>query len=139
MTTSTLPDLDGLPELPRDADGPVFAEPWQAQAFAMAVMLREQGHFTWSEWCAAMNREIRAARTAGDPDLGDTYYRHWLAALEALATEKGLTTRGELEVRRDAWDRAHRATPHGEPVHLEAAARHHAPSGKHAPSGRSAP
>ncbi len=123
MTTSSAPDLDALPALPRDAGGPLFAEPWQAQAFALAVRLQEQGHFTWSEWCAALNREIVAAQAAGDADLGDTYYRHWLAALESLVLEKGLASAEELARRRDAWDRAHRATPHGEPVHLDAAAR----------------
>lgn len=123
MTTSSPPDLDALPALPRDADGPLFAEPWQAQAFALAVRLQEQGHFTWSEWCAAMNEQILAAQAAGDPDLGDTYYRHWLAALEALTVRKGLTSAAELDARKEAWDRAHRATPHGEPVLLEAAAR----------------
>ena len=95
MTTSSRPDLDALPALPRDRDGPLFAEPWQAQAFALAVRLQEQGHFTWSEWCAAMNEQILAAQAAGDPDLGDTYYRHWLAALETLAVRKGLTSAAE--------------------------------------------
>ena len=123
MTTSSLPDLDALPALPRTQDGPLFAEPWQAQAFALAVRLQEQGYFTWTEWCAAMNEQILAAQAAGDPDLGDTYYQHWLAALERLAVEKGLTSADELSERKDAWDRAHRATPHGEPVLLEAAAR----------------
>jgi nitrile hydratase accessory protein len=123
MTTSSPVDLDALPALPRNEEGPLFAEPWQAQAFAMAVRLREQGYFTWTEWCAAMNEQILAAQAAGDPDLGDTYYEHWLAALEKLVVEKGLTTTPELETRRDAWDRAHQATPHGEPVSLEAAAR----------------
>ena len=123
MPTSSPPDLDALPSLPRDVHGPLFAEPWQAQAFALAVRLREQGHFTWTEWCAAMNEAIREAQAAGDPDLGDTYYEHWLAALEKLVTAKGLASRAELAERRDAWDRAHRATPHGEPVRLEAAAR----------------
>ena len=123
MTTSSPVDLDALPSLPRDEEGPLFAEPWQAQAFAMAVQLQALGVFTWSEWCAQMNREITAAQAAGDPDLGDTYYRHWLNALETLSVAKGLTSPGELAERRDAWDRAHRATPHGEPVRLEAAAR----------------
>ena len=123
MTTSSPPDLDALPALPRDGEGPMFAEPWQAHAFALAVRLQEQGHFTWTEWCAAMNEQILAAQAAGDPDLGDTYYQHWLAALERLVVDKGLASRQELGERRDAWDRAHRATPHGEPVVLDAAAR----------------
>lgn len=123
MTTSNLPDLDALPALPRNDEGPLFAEPWQAQAFALAVKLQELGYFTWSEWCAQMNAQILAAQAAGDPDLGDTYYEHWLAGLEALAVAKGLTSPGELAARKDAWARAHEATPHGEPVLLEAAAR----------------
>lgn len=116
-------DLDTLPALPRNSEGPIFAEPWQAQAFALAVRLREQGHFTWTEWCSALNREISNAQRAGDPDLGDTYYEHWLAALETLVVDKQLSTTNELLKRKDAWDRAQKATPHGEPVLLEAAAR----------------
>ena len=119
MTILNLPDLEGLPRLPRDEQGPVFAEPWQAQAFALAVHLREDGVFTWSEWCAAMNAEITAAQTMGDPDLGDTYYQHWLRALQRLVTSKGLLSSAEIAARHAAWDRAHRATPHGEPVRLE--------------------
>jgi nitrile hydratase accessory protein len=123
MTTLNPPDLGALPALPRDEQGPLFAEPWQAQAFALAVRLRAQGYFTWTEWCTAMNRQILLAQQAGDPDLGDTYYTHWLAALETLVVEKGLSSVEELSTRKDAWDRAHRATAHGEPVSLEAAAR----------------
>ena len=123
MTTLNPPDLNLLAALPRDEQGPLFAEPWQAQAFALAVRLRAQGYFTWTEWCAALNRQITLAQQAGDPDLGDTYYSHWLAALETLVVEKGLSSTQELSARKNAWDRAHRATPHGEPVSLEAAAR----------------
>lgn len=46
--------LAALPRIPRDEDGPVFAEPWQAQAFALAVKLSEDGYFTWKEWAAAL-------------------------------------------------------------------------------------
>ena len=60
------------------------------------------------------------ARSRGDPDLGDTYYRHWLAALERLAAEKGLVRGGELGARKAAWKRAFLNTPHGQPVVLEA-------------------
>lgn len=110
-----------LPSLPRDAEGaPVFAEPWQAQAFAMTVRLHERGAFTWPEWADRLAAEIRAAQAAGDPDTGETYWHHWLAALEALAVEKGLTAAPELATRRDAWDRAARATPHGQPIELGA-------------------
>jgi nitrile hydratase accessory protein len=112
------PDLGALPELPRRAGAPVFREPWEAQAFAMAVQLHERGIFTWSEWAEALAAEIKAAQAAGDPDTGDTYYRHWLAALEKLVAAKALASRVELETRRDQWDRAARATPHGQPIEL---------------------
>jgi nitrile hydratase accessory protein len=107
-----------VPSIPRDHNGPVFREPWEAQAFAMAVRLHEAGHFTWTEWAAALSEEIRQAQAAGDPDLGDTYYRHWLAALERLVTAKGLVSTEELARRKDEWADAARATPHGAPIEL---------------------
>ena len=107
-----------LPELPRDAEGPVFREPWEAQAFAMAVALHERGVFTWTEWAAALAVEIKAAQAGGDPDTGETYYRHWLAALEKVVAAKALASDAELQRRRDQWDRAARATPHGQPIEL---------------------
>ena len=117
MTTTTTPTA--LVGLPRDDRGdPVFREPWQAQAFAIAVRLSEAGHFTWTEWAAALAEQIRVAQAAGDPDLGDTYYRHWLAALEQLVAAKGLVSLDELAQRKDAWAEAARATPHGQPIEL---------------------
>ena len=86
------PDLTSLPELPLDEEGPVFKAPWEARAFALAVRLQEQGLFTWNEWAAELGRAIEAARAQGDPDRGDTYYQHWLACLETLATAKGWVT-----------------------------------------------
>ncbi len=107
-----------LPDIPRGEDGPVFAEPWQAQAFAMAVALHQRGLFTWGEWAERLGEEIRRAQAAGDPDLGDTYYHHWLATLEKLVVEKHLLGAADLVDRHDAWDRAARATPHGQPIVL---------------------
>jgi nitrile hydratase accessory protein len=109
---------EALPGLPRDADGPVFAEPWEAQAFALAVALHERGVFTWPEWAAALAEEIRRAQAAGDPDTGETYYRHWLAALERLVAEKGVADAGTLTSYADAWGRAADRTPHGTPIEL---------------------
>ena len=109
---------DAVPGLPHDADGPVFAEPWEAQAFALAVALHERGAFTWPEWADALAREIERARAAGDPDTGETYYRHWLAALERLVAEKGLADAGTLARYTDAWGRAAERTPHGTPIEL---------------------
>jgi nitrile hydratase accessory protein len=114
-----MPSRTELPSLPRDDEGsPVFREPWEAQAFAMAVRLHAAGHFTWTEWAATLAAQIQAAQAAGDPDLGDTYYQHWLAALERLVAAKGLVTPGELAQRKDEWAEAARATPHGAPIEL---------------------
>jgi nitrile hydratase accessory protein len=108
----------GMPGIPRDEGGPVFREPWEAQAFALAVALNARGLFTWTEWAAALAEEIKRAQAAGDPDLGDTYYRHWLAALERILAVKGVAGEGMLARYRDAWDRAADRTPHGSPIEL---------------------
>jgi len=112
------PDLAALPPLPRDDGGPEFAEPWEAQAFALAVRLSEQGHFTWKEWAAALADELKAAVDRGEPDDGTVYYRHWLAALERLVTAKGLSNPAAMLERKEAWANAYRHTPHGKPVEL---------------------
>lgn len=109
-------NLSLLPALPVDNEGPVFAEPWQAQAFSMALELHRAGHFSWTEWAEHLSAEITAARVLGDPDDGNTYYHHWLAALEKLVTEKGLASETELHARKQLWDAAARRTPHGEPI-----------------------
>ncbi len=108
-------------DIPRDIDGPVFNAPWEAQAFAMTVTLHERGVFTWTEWAAALSTEIKRAQADGDPDTGETYYRHWLATLENLIAEKGVTTRSDLHRYRDAWDHAADRTPHGQPIELKPA------------------
>ena len=107
-----------LPRLPRDTGGPVFAEPWEAQAFALAVKLSEEGYFTWKEWAAALAEELSAAAGRGEPDDGSQYYRHWLAALERLVAAKGLTDPASMLERKEAWAEAYRRTPHGMPVEL---------------------
>jgi nitrile hydratase accessory protein len=112
--------LDALPRLPREKDGPVFAEPWQAQAFALAVKLSEQGYFTWKEWAAALADELKAAEGRGEPDDGTHYYEHWLATLERLVVNKGLTDRDAMRDRKEAWAEAYLHTPHGQPVELSA-------------------
>ncbi len=108
-----------MPHLSRDADEPVFAEPWQAQAFALAVRLSAQGHFTWTEWAAALADELKASAARGEPDDGSYYYHCWLAALERLAIAKHLTDPAALLNRKQAWADAYRHTPHGKPVELE--------------------
>jgi nitrile hydratase accessory protein len=115
------PDRDrlaSLPALPRDEGGPVFAEPWQAQAFALAVRLSAQGYFTWKEWAAALADELKSATDRGNPDDGSRYYEYWLAALERLVTAKALSNPNELLARKEAWAEAYRRTPHGKPVSL---------------------
>jgi nitrile hydratase accessory protein len=104
--------------LPHDAGGPAFGEPWQAHAFALTLRLHERGLFSWSEWAEALSHQIAAAHAAGDADLGDTYYRHWLAALEALVIAKGASSDDELQRHQRAWDHAADRTPHGQPIEL---------------------
>lgn len=107
-----------VPAPRRDGDGPVFREPWEAQAFAMTVALHERGTFSWSEWSAALAAELERARAAGDEDADETSYRHWLTALERLLADRGVTDPGTLERYADAWGRAAERTPHGEPIEL---------------------
>jgi nitrile hydratase accessory protein len=102
-----------------ETERPAFGEPWEAQAFALAVSLNERGVFSWSEWAAALGDEIKKAQAAGDPDTGETYYRHWLAALEHIVAAKGLTDPHRLERTRNAWQRACARTPHGMPIELQ--------------------
>ena len=106
------------PSIPVDADGPVFREPWEAHAFAMALMLHARGLFSWTEWAAALADEIRRAQASGDADTGETYYRHWLATLERLVAAKGVASAATLGRYRDAWDHAADRTPHGNPIEL---------------------
>jgi nitrile hydratase accessory protein len=110
----------GLPGQPTDASGPVFREPWEAQAFAMTLALHERGLFSWPEWAKALAARIAAAQAAGDADLGDTYYRHWLAALETLVSQKGASSMEELAQYQRAWHCAAARTPHGQPLELQA-------------------
>jgi nitrile hydratase accessory protein len=111
--------LASVRSIPRDAEGPVFREPWEAQAFAMALALQQCGLFAWNEWAQALGEEIKRAQAAGDPDTGETYYYHWLAALERLVAEKGVTDRPTLARYHNAWDRAADRTPHGTPIELK--------------------
>ena len=100
-----------LPGFPKREDEPVFNEPWEAQAFAMAVKLHERGCFTWSEWAETLGAEIKSSEVP--------YFEHWLAALEKIVEAKGLMSQIERLDRVDAWDRAARATPHGKPIELK--------------------
>ena len=100
------PDLSALPAIPRDDEGPVFRAPWEAQAFAMAVMLHERGHFAWTEWARRLAEEIAAAKARGEADDGRRYYHYWLATLEKLVADKRIILADELHARRDAWEQA---------------------------------
>ena len=125
MTAAQQPeDVSALGGIPTGGDGrPTFAAPWEASAFALAVRLSGEGHFTWDEWASALSEEIRAAQQEGDPDLGDTYYRHWLRTLERICRERGLVSDDEASARTEAWRRAYLNTPHGKPVDLETGGR----------------
>ena len=123
MTSSEPTPTQGAPEavpgMPSDSGGPVFGEPWEAQAFAITLALHRRGLFTWIEWSTRLAVEIERAQAGGDPDTGETYYRHWLAALERLVADKRLSDQAELARYRDAWRRAADRTPHGTPIELE--------------------
>jgi nitrile hydratase accessory protein len=110
---------EAVPSIPRGPEGPVFNEPWEAQAFAMALALHERGVFAWPEWAETLGVEIKRAQALGDPDIGETYYSHWLAALERIVAEKGVTDDATLSSYQNAWGRAVRRTPHGERIELE--------------------
>lgn len=110
--------LQNVPGIPRDAEGPVFREPWEGQAFAMALALYDRGLFTWSEWADTLAAEIRRAQAAGDPDTGETYYLHWLAALERLVAQKLIASAETLARVKHAWEHACERTPHGKPIVL---------------------
>ena len=120
MDAASARAASAVPGIPRDQDGPVFREPWEAHAFAMALVLHERGLFTWNEWAAALADQIKRAQAEGDPDTGETYYRHWLATLEYLVAAKGVTTSETLHRYRNAWDHAADRTPHGMPIELRA-------------------
>ena len=111
--------IRAVASVPVDAEGPVFREPWEAHAFAMALTLHTRGVFTWSEWAATLAEEIARAQAAGDADTGDTYYRHWLKTLERLVAEKDVASDEMLHRYRDAWDHAADRTPHGKPIELK--------------------
>ena len=108
-----------MPRIPRDDQGPIFAEPWQAEAFALAVRLSAQGIFTWKEWASTLADELQTAATQDEADDGTRYYHHWLAALERLVMRKGLCDAAALLARKEAWARAYQRTPHGKPVELQ--------------------
>lgn len=121
MTTG-LPAADGardaLSRIPPAERDPTFREPWEAQAFALTLALHRRGLFTWNEWAQTLGEEIRRAQEQGDPDTGETYYRHWLAATERIVAEKGVTDDATLHRYQDAWHRAAERTPHGDPIVL---------------------
>ncbi len=115
---ATLRATQSVASIPRNAEGPVFREPWEAQAFALALSLNKRGLFTWGEWAATLGEEIKKAQAAGDPDTGKTYYHHWLATLERIVAAKGVADAQTLVRTREAWERACERTPHGTPIEL---------------------
>jgi len=98
----------------------VFREPWEAQAFAIAVALERRGLFTWAEWADMLGAEIRAAEAATGPSTGTDYYQRWLATLERMVAERGVAGADTLARYRDAFARAARRTPHGSAIELRA-------------------
>ncbi len=110
--------LASVPSIPTDDEGPVFSEPWQAEVFAMTLMLHEKKLFSWHEWADQLSRSISHAQQSGDPDLGNTYYLHWLDALESLVNKKKISHPGQLAELYQQWESAANTTPHGQPIVL---------------------
>lgn len=111
--------MQQFPFQPNDDNGPVFKEPWEAQAFAIVIALHGAGKFSWNEWANYLSNEIKAAQQSGDPDLGNTYYLHWLRALEKITVAKNLSTNTDILNKTEEWRQAYLATPHGQPVELK--------------------
>jgi nitrile hydratase accessory protein len=97
----------------------VFAEPWHAQVFALAVHLNESGLFTWSVWAERFSQTLSAHGIDRELDGGDDYFTAWLATLESLLAERDITAPGEVSRLRSAWEAAYLNTPHGAQVHLK--------------------
>jgi nitrile hydratase accessory protein len=116
--TDNRPVVPAVLGVPTDQEGPVFREPWEARVFAMAVALHETGIFAWSDWAGALGEEIAGAGAAGDSGIADSYYDHWLVALEKMAAQKGLADGSLRALYREAWSRAARRTAHGSPIEL---------------------
>lgn len=112
--------MQNFPHQPKDEQGAVFNEPWEALAFALVLALHEQGQFSWQEWASVLSEQISRAQAAGDPDIGNTYYQHWLAALETISLQKNLSDEAELTKRKSQWHAAYLNTPHGQPIELSA-------------------
>ena len=106
---------------------PVFDAPWQASVLAIADTLIARGVVPPRIWSEALGAALKAAESRGEPDNAETYYRAALTALERLAETHGGVTAASVEDRRNAWEAAYRATPHGEPVLLANARRGNAP------------
>lgn len=111
--------LASVPSIPKDDEGPIFSEPWQAEVFAMTLMLHDKNLFTWQEWADQLSLSIAQAQRAGDPDLGNTYYLHWLDALETLVNTKQISKPGQLADLYTQWETAANTTPHGQPIVLQ--------------------
>ncbi len=117
-TNMSAPVQEALAGIPQNQQDPTFNEPWEAHAFAITLAMHRHGLFSWNEWAETLGGQIKLAQANGDPDLGATYYLHWLAAIEKLVQDKGIADQGTLALYQDAWHRAAHRTPHGEPIVL---------------------
>lgn len=122
-----------FPDQPSESGEPVFKDPWEAQAFGLVIALHESCVFSWEEWSEALAQAIRGGlhhysvngvdhcmggRKDDEEGTGESYYQHWLAALENLVIAKGISGGSELAQRMQAWREAYLGTPHGQPVEL---------------------
>jgi len=108
-----------IPDPAMDEESPRFNEPWQAQVFALAVSLSEAGLFSWQEWTDELSFTILKAQELGDPDLGSTYYQHWLKTLERMLTSKEVLDQTSILQRMKIWEEAYLRIPHGQPIKIK--------------------
>jgi nitrile hydratase accessory protein len=86
----------------------VFAEPWEARAFALAVTLSGGERFAWDDFRDLLIAEIAAGDAAAtnaaparlpDDTAAAPYYERWLAALEKILCAKAMLNAEEIDRR----------------------------------------
>ncbi len=115
----TPPETSNIKPFKRLDGEPVFDEPWQAQALAMADTLIDNGVISATLWSDMLGSELKKAQSLDADDDMTTYYKAALQALELLLDQQTSVSASEVSDKRDAWERAYLATPHGQPVILK--------------------
>ncbi|MFD1383546.1 nitrile hydratase accessory protein [Rhodanobacter aciditrophus] len=102
-----------------DAADVTFEEPWQAQSFAVTVLLSKSGLFAWTEWVEMFAKHIADRPQHCDETPQQAYYRQWLSALESLLDSKGITSEQTRALYKEDWRRSYIVTEHGQPIKFQ--------------------